>query len=918
MKEILATIHGEGVADEALGRIRSLLDGLFGKDLGGKDYRYLVDALGRYLESLSDDAVRRAADFDPGDPYAHLDGKVFAICYPDNVYDDTTPTLRTLGQTLERYFPSVNGIHILPERLMSHADLWPQDLLELLTPEGAVNLVGFLKERAVLDQNRYVSDNFEELRAKLESEHLPGWFEKNRKGIRVEKSDFVGGILGCLDTVYNSHFNDGGFSQKSRAIVDPRFGTTDDLRKLSQRFAVMLDFVVNHLDIDNDALEAFRRGEDDGSAFVIVSPKEYERLKEDRVLEKTFRPRPFPLFTGMRKYKSSTDDTGAGNGSAETTAAFAREMNQRFESEGLQTLDPRAVLFLSIYFKVRNDQGLTAADGRTFAAFGRYLQESGIDESRILRDSTVQPQQKVFLGSAAENMAGLLDAIGLDRKYAEVFDRYDDEVFGEKFFVYTTFSESQPDLNPTSEGGFQMIVDDLFHLLSGGELAMMRMDAIKYLWKEIGKKNFDMEEGNRLIEVIRLLLRLAAPRVLPLDEINSPDPVVYDMAKDGGFVYLFGQVNAVPAAFNSGSLEPIEKFYSLWKQKSPKNLVLFVMLSTHDGRSVQGLGVQRTDGHVSIKQFYRLMDVVKKRGGKPKFRSVPAGEIPIDTFKKIRAESGLEVGWDQQKAYSLFTEESVASGDSLRLKQPQASRDELLAALAETVGEKPQELRSIPAIDYFLQWIVEGQTPYELCCTSRSAFDTAGLDGKPLLPQEEAARMALAQLYVLTLGQVVPAIYFNDLLGLENDLVSFELIGKPRDLNRHKNYLPETGLDRTDDAFTSAYVKQINAILDARVKDQAFYPGSPEFEFKSLSDTVFINHPYARSNHSFIVGNIIGSPQTVTLDLNRLEGVSAEDRGTLEQKGLVDALSGKTYKVHAGGRADLELPPFGALWLQPA
>ena len=252
MKEALATIHGEDVADEVLGRIRSLLDGLFGKNLGGKNYRYLVDALDRYLESLSNDAIQRAAEFDPDNPYAHLDGKVFAICYPDNAYDDATPTLQTLGQILERYFPSVNGIHILPERLMSHADLWPQDLLELLTPDGAVNLVGFLKEIAVLDQNRYVSDNFEELRVKLESEDLPGWFEKNRKSIRAEKSDFVGGILGCLDTVYNSHFNDGGFSQKSRAIVDPRFGTTDDVRKLSQRFAVMLDFVVNHLDIDND------------------------------------------------------------------------------------------------------------------------------------------------------------------------------------------------------------------------------------------------------------------------------------------------------------------------------------------------------------------------------------------------------------------------------------------------------------------------------------------------------------------------------------------------------------------------------------------------------------------------------------------------------------------------------------------
>ena len=39
-----------------------------------------------------------------------------------------------------------------------------------------------------------------------------------------------------------------------------------------------------------------------------------------------------------------------------------------------------------------------------------------------------------------------------------------------------------------------------------------------------------------------------------------------------------------------------------------------------------------------------------------------------------------------------------------------------------------------------------------------------------LSAEEEADRLALAQLFVLTQGQDVPAIYLNDLLGLENDL----------------------------------------------------------------------------------------------------------------------------------------------------
>ena len=204
-----------------------------------------------------------------------------------------------------------------------------------------------------------------------------------------------------------------------------------------------------------------------------------------------------------------------------------------------------------------------------------------------------------------------------------MFARSQDEIFGEIFYVYTTFSESQADLNPLSEEGYRMVFDDMFSLMKDGDLAMMRMDAIKYLWKEIGKKNFDMEEGNRMIEVIRTVLELTAPRIRPLDEVNSPDPVVYAMGREGGFYYLFGQVNAVAAAFNKKSLAPLEHLNEMMEEQRASNLVLFVMLSTHDGRSVQGLGVDRTDGHISIGDFYDFQKVIKGAGGKPKYRSVP-------------------------------------------------------------------------------------------------------------------------------------------------------------------------------------------------------------------------------------------------------------------------------------------------------
>ena len=915
MKEKLIAVHGERFVDETLDRLRALLKGLYGEDLGGRNFSYLGEALHSFLRNRSDEDLQRWAAFDPGNPYANLDRKVFAICYADNVYDETTPTLRTLGKTLETYFPSINGIHILPERPMSHGDIWTQDFLDILSPASALGLVTFLQKLGILDENRLVNDNYRQLKTRFKSVDLPDWLKEHEQSVSTDRSIVMEKVLERLDAAHNSHFNDGGFSQKTRAIVDPRFGTIEDIKTLSQSYAIMLDFVVNHLDVDNDILEAFKRQENDGSAFIVITPQRYEQLKSDRILDKTFRPRPFPLFTGMRKYAA---------GSVNDMQAQVKAMNRCFEAEGLNPLDQRLIAFLSIYFKVRNDQGLDAADRRIFAGFLPYVKEHEIEESKLFQRSAIHSQQQVLRAvatagvaevvaeTASEGIPGFLEALGISSKYAGVFTSHDDGIFGEKFFVYTTFSESQVDINPTSEAGFQLIIDDLFHLLSSGDLAMIRMDAVKYLWKEIGKKNFDMEEGNRLIEVIRLLIKLAFPCVLPLDEINSPDPVVYEMFTGGGFAYLFGPVNTVPMAFNKESLLPLQRFYKTMKEKCPENLVPFVMLSTHDGRSIQGLGIQNTDGHVTIEQFSKFKGMAEQQEGKLKYRSVAAGEIPADAFHKVCLEANL----DENIAGKIFTEQSRQGGETLKLKDPQLSRIELVQALAEKAGRDPDKLAAVPAVDFFLEWIVAGKTPYELCCTARSAFSKTDPNGNSLSPVGEASRLALAQLYIMTLGQVVPAIYFNDLIGLKNDVDHFAITGRPRDLNRHKNFLPEIGLESSDDPFTSTYLKLINAILAARVADTAFLPGSRQFEFQALSDTVFLNHPYARDKHSFIVGNIAGRTQKVQLALDSLEGVNKELLGRLSKTGLQDALSGKTCALDEKGSIDLDLPPYSAVWLE--
>lgn len=889
--------------------MRHKLVEIYGEEQGRANFDYIMQALDAYrpgkahggaIDKATKGVPETAAESpgtsrQPGrDPVDRLAGKIFAICYPDNVYNDTDPTLQTLGEVLDNYFPDISGIHVLPERPMSHDDLWPQDLHEFIPGDLAFDLIGYLQKRGVLTADRTIArEQTDGKPVAKPARILSDWYDERTatpagdSRIKVGREEFLRRLQSMIDSRRKSHFNDGGFSQISRARVDPRFGDTQNLVELSHRYDLMLDYVVNHLDIDNEILEAFRRGENDGSAFIIISPEEYERRKKNGDIAKTFRPRPFPLFTGLRKYPV--------NGSEPKTDA----MNKRFEESGLSPPDDRVTRFLSIYFKVRNDQGLGAEDRRIVTNFIDLISSHGTDTGRLFTESTVQEGQPALTKEAAAGMKEFCGLAGISSDYADVFERFDDEIYGEKFFVYTTFSESQADINPKSEAGFRLVVDDLFHLLNSGDLSMMRMDAIKYLWKEIGKRNFDMEEGNKLIDVIRLTLSIAEPELLPLDEVNSADQDVYRMGSDGGFYYLFGQVNALPAAFNTGSLRPLERLTATMAEKCPEDLLLFVLLSSHDGRSVQGIGVDRPDGHVSIRAFFQLQKVVEARGGKVKYRSVPQGMIPAGTFEK----ACFELGVDADAFDELFSRE----GDEYRLKSPQADGEEFRAAVEQTAGNAPDEETVSAVIDFLTDWVIIGRAAYELCCTTRSAFDPAGPDGRLLEPAEEARRVATAQVFVLSFGQSVPAVYFNDLLGISNDIEGYKTSGRPRDLNRHKSHIDELEDALANDEFTRIYVSMLNKAIHARSTDLAFHPKGDGYEFHAPGEKVFLNHAYNGGNHSFVIGNIDNKEAHVRIDFSRLE-----EAGGIRE--MTDRLSGERHSAD-GGKVDLELPGYGVLWL---
>ena len=92
---------------------------------------------------------------------------------------------------------------------------------------------------------------------------------------------------------------DTGFDPIDHTKVDPRLGSWDDVRALSERTDLMADLIVNHISIRSPQFTDFRkRGDSSCYAFMFLT---YGRVFPDGAAEaellKIYRPRPGLPFT---------------------------------------------------------------------------------------------------------------------------------------------------------------------------------------------------------------------------------------------------------------------------------------------------------------------------------------------------------------------------------------------------------------------------------------------------------------------------------------------------------------------------------------------------------------------------------------------------------------------------------------------
>ncbi|TYB30899.1 MAG: sugar phosphorylase [Candidatus Mcinerneyibacterium aminivorans] len=193
---------------------------------------------------------------------------------------------------------------------------------------------------------------------------------------------------------------------------------------------------------------------------------------------------------------------------------------------------------------------------------------------------------------------------------------------GEKVHVWTTFSSDQIDLNFKDIEVFKKMID-VFLFYIGNNAKWIRLDAIAYLWKEIGTSCIHLPEVHYFVKLLRTIMNSIIKDGVIITETNVPhkDNISYfgNGRDEAQIVYNF---TLPPLLLYSFIKEDITEF-SRWvkKLKTPSNSTTFLnFTASHDG-----IGVRPLEGIIDNSEIEDIIKHIKNNGGMVSYKTDNTG-----------------------------------------------------------------------------------------------------------------------------------------------------------------------------------------------------------------------------------------------------------------------------------------------------
>jgi sucrose phosphorylase len=172
------------------------------------------------------------------------------------------------------------------------------------------------------------------------------------------------------------------------------------------------------------------------------------------------------------------------------------------------------------------------------------------------------------------------------------------------------------------------IIDTLlFYVAHGAQL--IRLDAIAYLWKEIGTSCIHLPETHLVIQLFRAVLDVVAPQVLLITETNVPhqDNISYfgNGHDEAQLVYNFALPPLVLHTLHTGNSRVLCSWANGLTLPSSAT-TFFNFLASHDG-----IGINPARGILSDQEIDMLIQRVIDHGGLVSYKhDVSGAQIPYE------------------------------------------------------------------------------------------------------------------------------------------------------------------------------------------------------------------------------------------------------------------------------------------------
>lgn len=217
-------------------------------------------------------------------------------------------------------------------------------------------------------------------------------------------------------------------------------------------------------------------------------------------------------------------------------------------------------------------------------------------------------------------------------------------------YVWCTFSHDQVDLD---FGNPQVLVEFLriIRLYLDQGVRIFRLDAVAFLWKEIGTPCINLPQTHELIRLLRLLIEHVEPSAMIITETNIPNRenlTYFGNANEAHAIYNFSLPPLLVHTLLSGDARHLNQ----WMMRMPpaqNGTTYFNFIASHDG-----IGLRPVEGLLSDDELDGFIGTLQRFGGLVSWRDLGGGrrkayEINISLIDALQGTLEGSDQWGEQR-----------------------------------------------------------------------------------------------------------------------------------------------------------------------------------------------------------------------------------------------------------------------------